>query len=291
VTTEKGQIEAEHVIVATNFPIINTGYFFAKMEPIRSYVLCLKLKSGMPEGLFYCSSEPYHTVRPHFDKDGAPLFVLVGGEDHKTGKGGDTVERYRNVERFAREHFDIESIDYRWSTQDNDPVDNVPYVGRPSKDSKNVYIATGLKGWGMSGGTLAGMILADLVSGQENPWAPVFDPKRRIPFSAVDDLIALNAKVAKDLFGGHLSTIRVKALSEIGTGEADIAEVDDQKVAAFKDQDGTVNAVSPNCTHMGCVVSWNNGEQSWDCPCHGSRFAIDGRVLHSPAVSPLERKK
>ncbi len=290
VHTDKGEITARFVIIGNNFPFGMEGLYFAKMEPNRSYLLAASTRDDFPSGMFYQVEDPNHTVRLHVT-DAGEKFVLVGGQGHKTGHVGDTIERYRNIEKFARERLTLDSIEYRWSTQDNRTIDRVPFIGPLSKSSKNVYVATGFKGWGMTHGIISGFILTDLIAGRENPWAPVFDPRRHISIHAVDDLIGMALDSGKHLFGGPLSKLAASSVDKFKNGEAGLARIEGETFAAHKDAHGELSAVSPNCTHMGCVVSWNNGEESWDCPCHGSRFNRHGFLEHGPATKDLEKKR
>lgn len=288
VTTERGTITADNVVVATHFPVLDRAAYFARLSPKRSYVLAVRLAGEPPEGLFYRTGDPYFSVRPHPTDDDESL-VLVGGQNHRTGHGGGTAERYRKVEREARERFDVESVEYRWSTQDFTSVDRVPLVGEMGAVARNVYVGTGFGGWGMSNGTAAGMVLADLVRGESNPWADVYDPTRFKPVASAGTLLSHNKHAAK-----HFVTDRFESredVASLGDGEGSVVDGEDGPVAAYRNENGEVTAVSAVCTHMGCLVRWNDGERSWDCPCHGSRFDVDGSVIDTPAVEDLPRRE
>ncbi|MHB8110791.1 MAG: FAD-dependent oxidoreductase [Syntrophorhabdaceae bacterium] len=289
VHTNRGDITAGAVVIANNFPPGKEGLYFAKMEPKRSYLLAAEIDGEFPAGMFYQAEEPNHTARIHVDDAGKRL-VLVGGEAHKPGHEADTVSRYRKVEEYARTQLKIQSIAYRWSTQDNRTIDRVPYIGPISQGSKRIFVATGFKKWGMTHGIVAGRILSDLISGRTNPWAPVFDPRRHMSIRGVDDLILMNLDSGKHLFSGPVSKLTAKSIDKFKVGEGGIAKMGNENVAAFKNAQSEVFAVSPNCPHMGCVLTWNNGEESWDCPCHGSRFDCRGTLIHGPATQDLEKK-
>ncbi len=286
VVTDKGPIRGKHVVVATHFPFHDPAFFFARMYPKRSYVLGVRLNGKAPEGLFYSASEPYHSVRSH--PAGLEDMVLVGGRNHKTGHGGDTVERYRQVEKFARENFDVKSIEYHWSTQDYVSSDRAPYIGKlPNWDG--VYVATAFAGWGMTHGMVAAAIITDAVLGRSNPWSSLYDPSR-MKLTGTSKLITENVDAVKHLVIGHtFAADRFKA-EDLKRGEGGIVDSADGKAAVARDAKGTLHSLSPTCTHMGCIVNWNNAEESWDCPCHGSRFSADGEVIHGPAQSNLEKK-
>jgi glycine/D-amino acid oxidase-like deaminating enzyme/nitrite reductase/ring-hydroxylating ferredoxin subunit len=288
VDTTGPPLTAGHVVVATHFPFLDRGLYFARIHPERSYALGVRVRGATPQGMYLSADQPTRSIRSHPVAGGEML--IVGGEGHKTGQGGDTLARYQALERFAREHWEVESIEYQWASQDNESVDHVPYVGKLAPHSKRLYTATGFKKWGLAQGVAAGMILEDLILGRKNPWAGLYDPGRMKPLASAKDLVKENANVAGRFVGDKLTKRGGRDATELAPGEADIAQLDGEKVAAFRDEDGTLHAVSPVCTHLGCQVNWNSGDRSWDCPCHGSRFSPDGEILHGPAVRPLERR-
>jgi glycine/D-amino acid oxidase-like deaminating enzyme/nitrite reductase/ring-hydroxylating ferredoxin subunit len=288
VKTPGGRVTADRVVVATHYPFLDRSLAFARVHPQRSYAILCRIAGNPPDGMFISADSPTRSVRA-VPLDGAEL-LLVGGEGHPTGTGGDTEERYRRLEQFACEHWDVEEVAYRWSAQDGTTIDMVPYIGRLTPRSDRVLMATGFAKWGITGGTAAAIILADLLGGRENPWANLFDPYRLKQLAAAPRLIKKNAEVGLHFIGDRLTKPGRRTVDDLRPGEADIVRHDGTKVAAYRDEDGAVTAVSANCTHLGCQVSWNHAERSWDCPCHGSRFAPDGSVLEGPAVHRLERK-
>jgi glycine/D-amino acid oxidase-like deaminating enzyme/nitrite reductase/ring-hydroxylating ferredoxin subunit len=283
VVTDKGSIRAKNVVIATHFPFKDPSFFFARMYLKRSYVLAMRLNGPPPDGMFYSTADPYTSARTCPVADGEVL--LLGGQNHLTGHVESSAELYKKVESFGRKHFDVKSIEYRWSTQDNVAVDKVPYIGRLSK---GVYVATGFGGWGMTHSMISAMIISDGVLGRSNPWAPLYDPSR-FKLTDTSKLVTQNIHAVKHLLIERLipSDSDVNALAK---GEGKILKVRHEKTAVSRDHEGALHAVSPSCTHMGCVVVWNDAEHSWDCPCHGSRFSADGRVLHGPALKDLEKK-
>jgi glycine/D-amino acid oxidase-like deaminating enzyme/nitrite reductase/ring-hydroxylating ferredoxin subunit len=291
ISTTRGELTADQVVVATHFPFLDRGGYFARMHPERSYGLGFYVNSGAkpPQGMYLSTESPSHTVRSHPTANGE--MVIAGGESHKTGQGGDTAERVARLERWARERFDVRSIEYRWSTQDNMPVDGVPFIGRLAPFQKRIWVATGFMKWGLTNGTAAGMILTDLIGGRDNPWAGLFDSTRFKPFASARELVKENANVGVHFVGDHLGRPDVRSAEELEPGQAGIMRRGAGKVAAFREEDGTLHAVSAVCTHFGCQVKWNEAERSWDCPCHGSRFDFRGRLLQGPAVKDLERKQ
>ncbi len=288
IATDRGTLKAGQVIVATHFPILNRGLFFAKMIPRRAYLMALKINGEAPEGMYYGIAPPYHTIRKHVTETGEAT-LLIGGEDHITGHRRDTLEPYRRLIVFARKNFEVQSVLYHWSTQDNDPFDRIPFIGHHSFFSRRIFVATGFSGWGMTNGTAAAMILSDLLSGRSSPWSPVFNPSRSTPYRS-KKFFFRNMSVSGTLIRDYLPAGRRKPISDLVSGEAAIVDKDGKEVAAFRDEQGRFHTVTPRCTHMFCKVEWNEAEKSWDCPCHGSRFEYGGKVLHAPATQDLEQK-
>lgn len=288
VQTTRGMISARDVVLATHFPFYDHGMYFARMHPKRSYVLGCRLRGSTPEGMFITAGSPFHSFRPNPSDDRGQIW-MVGGENHKTGEGGDTSERYKRLELYARETFDVESIEYRWSTQDNVTVDKVPYIGKSTPATEHVYVATGFGGWGMTNSHAAAMILTDMIAGHENPWAEVFDPNRIKPVTSAKDFVAENVDVAKRFVADRVNVPEEEGTADVLEGEGRVVELNGERVAVCK-LEGRVHAVSATCTHMGCIVNWNSAERSWDCPCHGSRFNYDGHVIQGPANKSLEQK-
>jgi Rieske Fe-S protein len=281
VETERGTISAEDVVIATGFPIVDPALYFARTRPKRSYVVAVRLAEQPPQGMYYRASEPYFSIREHPAADG-PV-VLIGGESHKTGSGGSTADRYRRLLRAARRQFEVEAVEYRWSTQDYVPFDGVPFVGQVDD---GLYVATGFGGWGMTNGTAAGMLIADHVRGRDNPWAEVYDPTRVKPLSGVSELVSHNVEATTAFLGEWLSR-RPEGVDALAPGEADVFRNQTTPVAAYRDEDGALHVTSAVCTHMRCILTWNDGERTWDCPCHGSRFGPDGEVIEGPGNEDL----
>ncbi len=288
VKTPGGRVTADKVVVATHYPFLDRSLAFARVHPRRSYAILCHIAGPPPEGMHISGDSPTRSVRA------VPLageeLLLVGGEGHKTGTGGDTEERYRRLEGFARDHWDVQSVDYRWSSQDNTTIDGVPYIGPLTLRADRVFMATGFAKWGMTGGTAAALLLADLVRERENAWAGLFDPNRFTPRASAASFVKENAEAGLRFVADRVSKPGSRSIEDLSRGEGDIVTHNGQKVAAYRDEQGELVAVSTRCTHLGCQVNWNRAERSWDCPCHGSRFAPTGEVLHGPAVHRLERK-
>jgi glycine/D-amino acid oxidase-like deaminating enzyme/nitrite reductase/ring-hydroxylating ferredoxin subunit len=289
VKTPGGRVIADQAILATHYPFLDRSLAFARVHPQRSYAIACRISGSVPEGMFISADSPTRSVRAV--PLGGEELLLVGGESHRTGTGGDTRERYRRLEAFAREHWDVRSIDYRWSAQDNTTLDGVPYVGRLTPIEGRLFMATGFAKWGITGGTAAALLLADALVGRANPaWASFFDPNRLTLRASVPRLVQENAVAAMRFVGDRITKRGRRPIEDLRPGEGDIVSLLGETVAGHRDDDGVLHAVSPTCTHLGCRVNWNSAERSWDCPCHGSRFSPAGDVLQGPAVHRLEHK-
>lgn len=286
--TKKGRIKAKQIIIATHFPILNNGMLYAKMYPDRSYAMAVKIDGPVPDGMFINADEPERSIRSY--SNGNSEFLIVGGENHKTGETEDTQGKYENLEKFTRSWFRIKSIDYYWSTQDNFTFDKVPFIGK-LPGTKKIFVATGFGGWGMTNGTVSGMIIHDLILKKENRWAELFSPERLNLKTSPEEFFSQNIDVAKKYIRDRIKIKKIKReeADEISPWEHKIVKIGDEKIAIYKDEEKKIHAVSAKCTHLGCIVRWNNAEKSWDCPCHGSRFDPDGKVLHSPAIKDLKK--
>jgi glycine/D-amino acid oxidase-like deaminating enzyme/nitrite reductase/ring-hydroxylating ferredoxin subunit len=289
VKTPGGRVSADRVVVATHYPFLDRSLAFARVHAQRSYALVCRIAGTPPKGMFISGDSPTRSVRA-VPVNGEEL-LLVGGEGHGTGTGGNTEERYQRLERFAREHWEVESVEYRWSSQDNVTSDRLPYVGRLTPWNDRVLMATGFAKWGLAAGTAAALVLDALVRDRDHPWARLFNPSRLTPLASAPTLVKENTKTALRFVGDRVTKRGTRSLEALAPGEGDIVRADGEKVAGYRDDEGRLFAVSTRCTHLGCQVNWNAAERSWDCPCHGSRFAPAGEVLHGPAVQPLEQKR
>jgi glycine/D-amino acid oxidase-like deaminating enzyme/nitrite reductase/ring-hydroxylating ferredoxin subunit len=285
VRTRRARIEAEQVVIATHMPILDRGLYFARMHPERSYVVTALVRGSLPAGMYLSTERPAHSIRTHPYDSGELL--LIGGESHKTGQS-ESSERYRELASWAESRFDVERFEHRWATQDNMPVDGMPFVGRLWPLSGRLYTATGFKKWGLANGTAAAMMLRDLVLGRPSRWAPAFDPNRLTLRASAKDFVKENSDVAFHFFADRVRGRSARAALEPGEGR--VVRDGLGQAAVYKDEHGRVHSVSARCTHLGCIVSWNSAEKTWDCPCHGSRFSYDGEVVQGPAVEPLERQ-
>jgi glycine/D-amino acid oxidase-like deaminating enzyme/nitrite reductase/ring-hydroxylating ferredoxin subunit len=287
VTTDRGSVRAKHVVVASNYPVYDPSLFFARVAPYRDYAVAAKVRGPLPEDMSIGIGEESMAFRTHPTEDGELL--IVSGESHKVGQQ-DTAEAFLRLEEYTRLHFDVESIPYQWSTQDGSTPDHMPYIGKISPRAKYAFVITGFGAWGMSTSAYAGRIVADLIENKPNPWADKFDPNRLKGFESIKEVVKENLNVAKRFFGDKMTDTEDIDLADLRPGQAAILKAGGEKVAAFRDEQGTLHTVSPICTHLGCDVTWNSAERSWDCPCHGSRFDKDGNVIQGPAIKNLEKK-
>ncbi|UPV73431.1 FAD-dependent oxidoreductase [Halorussus limi] len=288
VKTENGTVTAESVLLTTHFPIEDPAFYFARQYPKRSYVLAVELAEEPPEGMFYRDQSPYFSARPVPNADGPTM--LVGGQNHKTGQGGSTADRYRKLEAQARDHFDVESVEYRWSTQDYVSVDKIPFVGELGPTTHDVYVATGFGGWGMTNGTATGKMLAEYARGKSPQWSDAFDPERIDPEAGGKEFLKENLDVGKEFTRDWAKAPFRGEDPNVAPGEGEVIRRGGKQYAVARDDDGEIHVTSAVCTHMDCIVHWNDAERSWDCPCHGSRFSIDGEVLDGPAVEDLPKR-
>ena len=286
VHTLRGKVTAKHVIHATHTPKGVMSYH-TLLGPYREYALAVKLNQGVyPEGIFWGFNKPHHhSMRTYIDEQGTP-YLLILGEPHKVGQKENNEECFEKLEAYVRERFDVDCIAYRWGAQHYKSADGLPYIGRKSKDSE-IYIATGYSTDGLTYGTLAAMIITDSILGKENPWADFYDPLRSNPLKSAGRFIKENVNVAAQYMHNIVFNPEADELAEIRNGEAKTIEIDGEKYGAYRDNLGMIHVVSAICTHMKCVVNWNAGEQTWDCPCHGSRFNYDGRVIEGCAYRDL----
>jgi glycine/D-amino acid oxidase-like deaminating enzyme/nitrite reductase/ring-hydroxylating ferredoxin subunit len=284
VETSHGVIRASAIVVATNSPVNDLVAIHTKQAAYRTFVVGARVKRGsVPQLLLWDTPDPYHYVRLQ-RVDGHDV-LIVGGEDHKTGQANDAEARFDRLRQWTRERFPVEDFEFQWSGQVMEPVDSLALIGRNPLDSDNVYVATGDSGNGMTHGTIAGMLLTDLIVGRENPWTNLYDPSRKT-LGAIKEFARENVNVAAQ-YADLVTPGEVDDVKEIRPGEGAILRRGLTKVAVYRDDGGALHERSAVCTHLGCIVQWNSAERTWDCPCHGSRFHTDGHAVNGPAVQPL----
>jgi glycine/D-amino acid oxidase-like deaminating enzyme/nitrite reductase/ring-hydroxylating ferredoxin subunit len=288
---------ATSIVVTTNVTINDRLVLHTKQAPYMTYVVALELRGAIEPALFWDTRQhaeergdgkaPYHYVRM---AELGPLgdVLLVGGEDHKTGQAQDAEARYARLAEWARDRWPIVgAVRYRWSGQVMEPNDGLAYIGRNPADDDNVYVCTGDSGNGMTHGTIAGLLITDLIAGRANPWSSLYDPSR-IKLRSAGEFAKENLNVAKQYVTGYASAGDVSDETEIVPGSGAILRRGLSKVAAYRDERGRLHEHSAVCTHLGCIVQWNASERTWDCPCHGSRFSCEGKVINGPANRDLE---
>jgi glycine/D-amino acid oxidase-like deaminating enzyme/nitrite reductase/ring-hydroxylating ferredoxin subunit len=283
-------VGADAVVVATNTPINDVVALHTKQAPYMTYALGLAVPSGaVPQALYWDTPDPYHYLRVQPIDQATDLFI-VGGEDHKTGQSDDPQACWDRLEAWARKRIaSLGEVRFRWSGQVMETIDGLAFLGPDPGGDENVFIATGDSGMGMTHGTIAGMLLRDLILERPNPWAALYDPSRK-PIKAAGDYARENLNVA----GQYLDWVTggdVSSADEVKPGHGAVLRRGLKKVALYRDEQGQEHECSAVCPHLGCLVNWNDAEKTWDCPCHGSRFNKEGHVLHGPAVSDLEPAK
>ncbi|MHB1346829.1 MAG: FAD-dependent oxidoreductase [Candidatus Humimicrobiaceae bacterium] len=287
IMTNHGTVKAKDIAITTHFPFYDKpGRYYDRMEAGRIYSFAMRLKTKFPDGVFISAEKDVYSFRSQPYNEGE--LVIAGGQEHVTGRIADTKYRFKSLYDYVGLFFDIDGIEFCWSSQDNNTVDMVPYIGRYMPDTKHIYVATGFNGWGMTHGTVSGIIIKDLIMGFKNTFASIYDPAR-FKLSKVPEK-KLHTKKAEKSKKNAIRTINdpSKYLSALKNEEGKIIEIDGAKTAVYKDNDGKGYFLNPLCPHMECLVRWNNAEKSWDCPCHGSRFSFNGAVLNSPAFENLK---
>lgn len=281
VETDHGAVTARAIVLATQAPIVHRGLFFARTTPMRSYALAAE-HDALPAGMYVSLEEPTRSVRPH----PATGVLIVGGGGHRTGRGDHAGSEFDALEQWARDAFSLEGR-WRWSAQDFEPADGLPYIGRVTPAS-DVYVATGFAKWGLATGSAAAIAIADDIAGRQTEWAAPMAASRIAPIKEGGMVLAQGAETARSMTE-RVAPRGAKAPEDLEPGEGTVIRRGVSPVAVHRDEGGRLRAVSAVCSHLGCVVHFNDAERSWDCPCHGSRFDLDGAVLNGPATEPLDQ--
>ncbi|MFG1997729.1 FAD-dependent oxidoreductase [Spirillospora sp. NPDC048911] len=288
VHTSAGDVRARDVVVTTHYPVYDRGAYFSRLIPKRVLLMAAPAEAGtLSEGM-YISADTGHSMRTTPNGNGGEM-LLLGGEGYHPGEDPEVEERFRKLAAWGEDRLKVSRFSHRWATQDNSSVDRLPYIGRYHPLAKHLWVAAGFGLWGMTNGTMSGLLLADLVNGNDNPWSQLYDPARLNVRQSASELASLGLKT-----GRHYTADYPRAfapgdkIAELRPGEGTVTHVGRHPVAAHRDTEGRLTAVSAVCTHLGCLVAFNDAEQTWDCPCHGSRFAVDGSVRHGPATKPLK---
>ena len=282
-----GELKARALVWATHIPPgINVLHF--RNAPYRSYAIgaILKNEAAYPDALVYDNDDPYHYYRTQ-EIDGQ-RFLIAGGYDHKTGHEENTDAIFHELEGYVRKYFPVEHVPFKWSSQYYEPADGLPYIGLLPGGRGGEYCATGFSGNGQVLGTLSAVVISDLITKGASPYEDLFKPSRIKPIAGFMDFVKENADVVKHFVADRFSYEKIEELADIAPGEGRLVEYEGDKLAVYKNEQGLVHAVSPVCTHAKCIVAWNSSEKSWDCPCHGARYAPTGEVLTGPARQGLE---
>lgn len=279
-------VEAQDAVVATNSPFVDRFAIHTKQAPYRTFVVGVAVPRGtVPAAQFWDTGDPYHYARIARELDASRLLLIAGGEDHKTGHADDADERFARLEVWTRERFPVAGAPlFRWSGQVMEPVDALGFIGRNPGDT-HVWIVTGDSGNGITHGTLAGPLLAALIGGRDHPWAAAYDPARR-SLRSLGEFARENLDVARH-YGHWLGRGDTPGIEAVAPGAGAVVRDGLRRLAVHRDDAGRLHVLSATCTHLACIVEWNGAERTWDCPCHGSRFGIDGRVINGPAPAPL----
>ena len=284
-------ITCDHIVLATHNPLVGVKglvgatLFQTKLALYTSYVVAARVPHGtVADALFWDTADPYHYLRIDRDRDFDE--VIFGGEDHKTGQADTTSECYKRLEKKLTSLLPQAEITHHWSGQVIETPDGLPYIGEMAERQ---YSGTGFSGNGMTFGTLSAIVAADAILGRSNPWADLFDPRRKAITRGAWEYLKENADYPYYLIRDRFAGAEGRSLRSVRRGSGKVIDREGTKVAVYRDDSGTTTLRSAICTHMGCVVAWNDAERTWDCPCHGSRFKPNGDVLSGPAESPLPK--
>lgn len=286
VETNAGVFSAVDLIYATHIPP-GINLLHLRCAPYRSYAMAVTLEDdAYPEELSYDMYDPYHYYRTQVVKE--ETYLIVGGEDHKTGMEENTERCLQKLESHVRKYFKVKEIAYKWSSQYFEPADGLPYIGNLPGAEDHIYVASGYGGNGMTYSAVAALLLKQIILQEKPALEKLFDPNRIKPIAGFTNFVTHNTDVIKEYFGKLFSGEEITQLAELAPGEGKLVEYHDRKIALYKNEEGRLYALNPNCTHMKCDVKWNQAEKSWDCPCHGARYNYDGKVMTGPADADLE---
>jgi glycine/D-amino acid oxidase-like deaminating enzyme/nitrite reductase/ring-hydroxylating ferredoxin subunit len=283
----RGRVLAQDVLLCTHSCYLGISPIDLRIAPYQSYVLTARVDTGLPDALYWDDVKPYHYVRQSSSDD--PSLLVVGGADHKTGQGGDERVAFQHLEDYTRDRFHTERIEHRWSAELFEPADGLPLIGR-APFSNHLYLGTGYSGTGLTFGVVAGRLMADLVLGRKSAVAEILSPSRIKPMAAAGTFVSENLNVARRYVTDRFRAQSVETFNEVRNGEGRLVRYRGKQWAVYRDDQGTLHVLSPVCTHAGCHVQWNEFEKTWDCPCHGGRFAPSGERIYGPPPADLESK-
>lgn len=278
VFTQNGVVTADHIIVASHYPIRDVpGFYFPRLTQSRTFLMAVRHKDKL-DGMYLDEAQSGMTFRSYKD------FLIMGGYSQCTGCDSET--SMRALEEQAKALYPNSPVEFLWATQDCMSLDSVPYIGRYSMFTPNLYVATGYNKWGMTGSMAAAMLLSDEITHRSNPYAAVFSP-RRLNLKYTGKTLLHNGRVYASSLKKSMFERPAHTLDELKNGQAAIVDVNGKRRGAYRDEHGKCHFIDPVCSHLGCQLKWNSGEKSWDCPCHGSRFDIDGNIINNPACESI----
>ncbi|MFA9556373.1 FAD-dependent oxidoreductase [Evansella sp. AB-rgal1] len=286
-TNDGHYISCHKVMACSHYPFYEgEGYYFMRMHPERSYIVAGKGNVEHLDGMYLSVDSPSRSVRTV--KINGETHLLLAGEGHKTGQGKPEMEHYEALQAFGEEIFQVTDFPYRWSAQDFYTQDNVPYIGPASANETNIFVATGYRKWGMSTSTVAANVLRDYVFEKNTPEMEIYSTERFHADPSLKHFFKENWNVTKHFVKGKLERLR-KTPADVEIGQGAVVHINGSRAGAYRDEDGILHCVDTTCKHMGCEVEWNNGDNTWDCPCHGSRFSYTGEVIDGPAKEALRK--
>jgi glycine/D-amino acid oxidase-like deaminating enzyme/nitrite reductase/ring-hydroxylating ferredoxin subunit len=287
ITSSLGTIKGANLVYATHLPLgLNLIHFRA--HPYRSYAVAARLENdaAYPTNFLYDMYDPYHYIRTQ--EIGGEKYLIVGGEDHKTGHEENTEVPFLKLEAYTKKYFPVQSFAYRWSSQYYEPTDGLPYIGHMPGNPDNVFCATGYSGNGMMYSHVAAITLTDIIVNGNSQYKKLYNPNRIKPIAGFVEFVKEGADIAAQYVKAILPAEKITALVELAPGEGRLVKYDGDQIALYKEETGKVHALNPTCPHAKCQVSWNVAEKSWDCPCHGARYSFTGEMLTGPARKDLE---
>lgn len=286
IETSGGNVQAKDVFVATHGHFLGISQFDFRVFPYQSYVIGARVDAAVPDALYWDDADPYHYIR--LASPAEPDLLLIGGADHKTGQGGSEQDAYRALEEYAAQRFAVREVESRWSSQYFQPADGLPHIGRvPGRN--HVFMATGFSGTGLTLGTVAAEVIADLIQGRTTPLAEALQPGRATLRASVAEVVSENLNVAKRFVADRFGIETVESLAQVPIGQGKVVRLRGEQLAVYRESPSVAHVVSAVCTHAGCIVHWNEAERTWDCPCHGGRYDVEGNCFAGPPPSGLAK--
>lgn len=285
--TQNNKIKSKYVVIATHYPFLNVpGMYFAKMYQSSSYVIGVDTKTDLFSGMYINIQAPIYSFRTALDK--GKKILLLGGLDHKTGENVTYQDSYGKLEQKVKEWYPNAEIKYYWSTRDCITLDKIPYIGEFSNIMPNIFVGTGFNKWGMTSSNVASRIITDMIMERENEYIEIFKSTRVNPIVNKEEVKNMVIQTTKSLVVDKLKKEKLN-LDDIENETGGIIEENGEKIGIYKDTEGKIHAVKPICTHLGCLLNWNEADKTWDCPCHASRFDYTGKNIYNPALKDLEK--